>query len=310
MEELIKTELFKNIDSFINEIDLTMDYIESDIISNIRKYVNVIRENPDDFKVFIKYTNDHLNQFEPQISAILFSNKKIKSGYYNFLNDIILFNNLLQCKLFENEGKNTKKSIIKYIYAIYMSSVFLIQENNDSDILSDKLTNFISKIQEEAMNALKEQDIKNDIKNTNKNKTKKVSNTNSQINNNISLPNLSNLPNLDGLDDITGVMNSILGNKEILNIATDISNKMQSQQINPMTMLSSLMSGNIENSPLQSLVEEIQQKVDDKINTGEINKEMLENQAQTLMNNIGSKQNVLNSMPGMADIIKNMVKDI
>jgi hypothetical protein len=277
-----------------------MDYLDPDVISNIRKYVNLIKNNNEEFKVFIKYTNEHLIQFESKISAILFSNKKIKSDFYNFLNDIILFNNLLQCKLFENEGKNTKKSIIKYIYAIYMSSVFLSQENNDSDILSDKLTNFISKIQEEAMNALKEQDIKHT--------SKKSSNIKSQRkNNDISLPNL---PNLDGLGDINGIMNSILGNKEILNIATEISNKMQSQQLNPMTMLSSLMSGNIENSPLQGLVEEIQQKVDDKINTGEINKEALENQAQSLMGSIGSNPNALNSLPGISDLIQNMVKDI
>ena len=179
-----------------------------------------------------------------------------------------------------------------------MSSVFLFQENNDSDILSDKLSNFISKIQEEAMNALKEQDIK---KNTKKTSSKKVQN------NDISVPAL---PNLDGLGDINGIMNSILGNKEILNIATDISNKMQSQQINPMTMLSSLISGNIENSPLQGLVEEIQQKVEDKISTGEINKEALENQAQSLMGSIGSNPNTLNSMPGISDLIQNMVKDM
>jgi len=290
MEELIKNELFKNVDSFINEIDLTMDYLDKSIISDIKKYINKIKNESDEFKLFIQYINEHICQFEAQISAILFSNKKIKSSYYDFVDNIILFNNLLHFKVFNNESKNTKKSMIKYIYTIYMSCVFLSLEHNNSDILSDKLSNFISKIQQEATNSLKEQDIKQDRSSRNT-----VRNTPS---------------NADGLNDINNLMNSILGNNEILNIATDISNKMKTQNLNPMSMLTNLMSGNIENSPLQHLVEEIQQKVEDKINNGTINKETLENQAQTLMNSIGSNTNIINSMPGMSDLIQNMVKDI
>ena len=115
---------------------------------------------------------------------------------------------------------------------------------------------------------------------------------------------------MEGMGDLGGIMESILGNKEILNIASDISQKMQTQQLNPMSMLSSLMSGNIENGPLQGLVEEIQQKVENKINNGEINKEQLENQAKNLMGSIGTNPSALNSMPGMADLIQNMVKDL
>ena len=72
------------------------------------------------------------------------------------------------------------------------------------------------------------------------------------------------------------ITESILGNKEILNIVSDISQKMQNQQLNPMDMLmdmlSDLMSGNMENGPLQGLIAEI----DMKINNGEIDKDIIE----------------------------------
>lgn len=295
MEELIKKELFKNINSFINELELTMDYLGQETISNLKKYIHSIKKNSDDFKTFVEYTNTQLSQFEPQISAVLFSNKKIKSDYYNFLNDICLFNNLLNFKVFENESKNTKKGLIKYLYSIYMSCIFLNQDlinDNDKDKdkeLQSKLTAFINKIEKEAQEALKETDIKTSTKKSTRHQRRNA---------------------ISDQGDLNNVMDSILGNQDILNIANDISKKMQSQQLNPMTMLSSLMTGNIENTPLQGLVEEIQQKVEAKIDSGEINKEKLEEQAKSIIGSIHNNPSALNSMPGMTDLIGNMVKDM
>ena len=120
MEQLIKTELFKNIDAFINEIDLTMDYIEKSIIPNTRKYVDLIKTNETEFSSFVEYTNSHLHKYEAQLSAVLFSNKKIRSDYYAFLDEIVLFNNLVNFSVFESEAKNTKKGLIKYLYCIFI----------------------------------------------------------------------------------------------------------------------------------------------------------------------------------------------
>lgn len=312
MEELIKKELFKNVDSFLNEIELTMDYLDKQIIPNIRNYMKKIDNDKDEYKKFLEYTTAHIGSYESKISAILFSNKKVKSDFYNFLNNIILFGNILNFKVFENESKNTKKGLIKYLYSIYMSSVFLYQtssqkqleESNNTDeaeILSNKLADFIDKIQKEAETTLKDEDIK--LSKSTKHKRRNAISLNQNDD------GLTLLPGLGG-GEMGNLMESILGNKEILNIATDISQKMHSQQLNPMTMLSSLMSGNIENSPLQGLVEEIQQKVDDKINSGEINKTQLENQAKNIMGTISNNSDALNSMPGMSNLINTMMKDM
>lgn len=313
MEELIKKELFKNVDAFLNELDLTMDYLDPQVIPSIRSYIEKINADKEEFNSFLEYTTQHLGSYESKISAVLFSNKKVKSDFYNFLNGITLFSNILNFRVFENESKNTKKGLIKYLYSIYMSSVFLHktqeeQTNNvdqETQMLTNKLSEFVDKIQKEAETTLKEEDIKTSKSSSSKHRRR---NAVSYGRSNLQQPD----PELfaGAGEGMGNIMESILGNKEILNIATDISQKMQSQQINPMTMLSSLMTGNIENSPLQGLVEEIQQKVEDKINSGEIDKSQLEDQAKTIMGTISNNADGLNSMPGMSNLINNMMKEM
>ena len=296
-QKLIKGELFKNIDKFMNEIDLTMEYLDKNTVPSIKKYMNKLDNNEIVFNEFVEYTALHLKTFEAQISSVLFSNKKIKRDYYNFLNGVTLFNSILKFRVFENESKNTKKDLIKYLYSIYMSCVFLNGELTNENILNDKLNEFVSTIENEAKTALNENDIKQP-------KQKIVP----QLTTPMTIP--MSMPNLTGMGDMGSIMESILGNKEILNIASDISQKMQNQQLNPMDMLSSLMSGNIENSPLQGLVAEIQEKVDMKINNGEIDKENLENQAKNIMGSISRNPNALDSMGGMSEMIQNMVNEL
>lgn len=317
MEELIKKELFKNVDAFLNELELTMDYLDPQVIPSIRSYIKKVDSEQEEYKQFLEYTTQHLGIHESKISAVLFSNKKVKSDFYNFLNGITLFSNILSFRVFENESKNTKKGLIKYLYSIYMSCIFLNQTKtetkkeadeatqDETELLTTKLAEFVDKIQKEAETTLKEEDIKESKPSSSRHRRRNaISYGRSNLNQ--ADPALAAL----GGGEMGNIMESILGNKEILNIATDISQKMQSQQINPMTMLSSLMTGNIENSPLQGLVEEIQQKVEDKINSGEIDKSKLEDQAKNIMGTISNNSDALNSMPGMSNLINNMMKDM
>lgn len=304
MEDIIKSELFNTIDKCLIEIELTMEQVKN--VDNIRKYIKKIKnsENVIEFNEFIEYVIEHLKTFEVQISAILFSNKKIKTDYYKFLNDIILFNNMLHFKIFENESKNTKKDLIKYLYSIYMSCVFLKTGLGDEN-LSNKLSEFITSVKNNSEIGLKESDIKvKSVKNKSKNKSKDATfNELSKMLGNGG----DGLNEMLGNNNLGGLMESILGNKDILNIASDISQKMHNQNLNPMTMLTSLMSGDIENSPLQGLVKQIESGVQEKISSGEINKEELESQAKNIMNTIGSNPSALNSMSGMSDMLSNMM---
>lgn len=333
VDTLIKTELFKNLDSFVNEISLTMDYISQESIKEFETYtVKLKNEN----KVFNDFTSDtytHLSNFQVKFSGALFSNKKVKTNYYDFLNEIYLFPKQCQLKfdIFKNESKATKKAFVSYLYNIYLSCVFLTKyeslEDKEND-MSQELTDFIDKIRKEAESAVTTEYEKVDKPGLQRRNAISGPSDNEQINLFASLngtnapqltpeqirqlPGLGNLESMmggmGGMGGLGGIMSSILGNQEILNIASDISHQMSTKQLDPMSMLTSLMSGNIENSPLNGLVSQIQQKVEMKIESGEIDKSELENQAQNIMNNIDPKS--FGSMTGMSSLMETMAENL
>lgn len=334
MDTLIKTELFKNLDSFVNEISLTMEYISPESIKKYEQFIVQLKNEHKVFNEFIKDTFIHLSKFEVKFSGALFSNKKVKTNYYHFLNEVYLFP--IGCQLtfntFKDESKATKKAFVSYLYNIYLSCVFLTKyesledKENDTSDMSKELTDFVDKIKKEAESAVTTEYEKVEHKPRRNAISGPSSNepftpfaslnganvpqlTPEQLR---QLPGLGNLESMmggmGGMGGLGGIMSSILGNKEILNIASDISHQMSTQQLNPINMLTSLMSGNIENSPLNSLVNQIQQKVEMKIESGEIDKSELESQAQNIMNNIDPSQ--FQSMPGMSSIMKTMAENL
>ena len=78
-----------------------------------------------------------------------------------------------------------------------------------------------------------------------------------------------------------------------MNIANELSSEIQSLNIDPMMMMTSLMSGNINDNKLGSLLTSISGKITQKINSGAIDKNVLEEQAGTFMQNIASNKNLM-----------------
>lgn len=98
-----------------------------------------------------------------------------------------------------------------------------------------------------------------------------------------------------GLGDLNGLGNifqSLMSNNEIMNIATDLSKDIKEENIDPMSLLSSIMSGK-PNDKLNKLVSNITNKIETKINNGEIDKDALEQQAQSIMNSVKSNNSGL-----------------
>jgi len=333
MDTLIKTELFKNLDSFVNELSLTMDYISPDSIKKYEQFIVRLKNEQGNHKVFTDFTNvtyNHLSEYEVKFSGALFSNKKVKTNYYDFLNNVSIFptQHQLNFSIFKDESKATKKAFVSYLYNIYLSCVFLTKyeslEDKEND-MSKELTDFIDRIKKEAESAVTKEYEK--VEKPRRNAISGPSDpepfnpfaslggatppqlTPEQIR---QLPGLGNLESMmggmGGMGGLGSIMSSILGNQEILNIASDISHQMSTQQLDPMSMLTSLMSGNIEHSPLNGLVSQIQQKVEMKIESGEIDKSELENQAQNIMNNIDPKS--FGSMPGMSSLMETMAENL
>jgi hypothetical protein len=306
--EQIKEELFKNINSFVNEIELSFDYLDNTIISRINKYVGNLKTNQVDFDRFAGYTYEHLKPFEQDICFVLFGKQKVKTDRYNFINDISLFgdskeNCLLNLSVFKEENKNTKKSFLKYIYNIYMSSFFITINKSgtpDETQLTDELNSYVSKVQQElkdltAANELKEKTAV-DVPRRNASSSRP----------NAPIPNMSNMRGMPA--GLESMMSSLLGNKDILNIATEISEQMKSEQINPMSMLSGLMSGKMD-PRLNSLVSRVQENVENKINTGEINKEQFEEQAKSIIQNVHNTDLDL-GLHGLNSVMSNLMNDM
>lgn len=92
-------------------------------------------------------------------------------------------------------------------------------------------------------------------------------------------------------------MNDILQNKEIVDIAMQVSQDMQKQQMNPMNILSAFMSG--DTSSISGLVSKVENTINQKIEKGEINQKDLEEQSIKMLESLNS-----NNLPGIDKILK------
>lgn len=294
----LEKELIETINCFMNELELVFEYVN---IEDIKKHVKLL-ENKVNLKQFITDSLENLKDHEEKIYNIMYSKKKIKSLEFNFLNDIKLFDKLLDFSVFKDENKNTKKTIVKYIYTIYTSCFILnfgmvSNEDNGGIIKEDDLLSFVSnltnklKIQEESQvekvttighHRDHSRDITSNSKNKNKNKNIPRSDNDFDLNMVGSQLLSGGLGDLNGLGNI---FQSLMSNNEIMNIAADLSKDIKEENIDPMTLLSSIMSGK-PNDKLNKLVSNITNKIETKINNGEINKDELEEQAQSIMNSV------------------------
>jgi hypothetical protein len=314
METIIKDELFKNIESFVNELELSFDYIDKSVFENIHKYISEIKTDDNAFKSFSKYTFDHLKDFEKDISFALFSKQKVKSDRLNFLDQVHLLGDtqekcLLHLSDFSKENKNTKKSLLKYLYNFYMTTFFIQLE--DTTKLTDELHTFVNNIQEK----LKESEsVVVNVPSSSSSSSRPRHRRNAAIGGmpvggNMGIPFLpGGLPaglNLGGMEN---VMSSLLGNKDILNLATEISEQMKTERINPMSMLSGLMTGQID-PKLENLMGKIQQNVETKMQSGEINKEQFEEQAKNIIETVHNTDLNAMGIPGLNDAMEKLMKE-
>lgn len=283
---MIASELIKSLTKFFNEIDLVFDYVDKSIVGKLEKFLGSL-SNPSNMKLFVEETVPILKAHEDNISKVI-AKKKARTTEFDFLNDIVLFNGLLKFDVFKNENKNTKLSLVKYLHTIYMS-VFVLHfgmVSGDVDSLTHHLSGFVKGIQDRMLEESSSQQVSR--------KDKKQNNS----------PPLSSLPK-SPLPPSSGpnfgnLMESLMQNNDIMNLATDLSRDIQNQNLDPMMLLSSIMSGK-PNETVQNLVSNITNKIESKINNGEIDKSMLEEQAQSIMNTVQNSNGDIQKMFGNLD---------
>ena len=145
----ITKELFKTLDRFFNEIELVFDYIQPDKVYHLRKFLKSLKDNRN-LVNFVKDTFPVLEMYETEIFKITTANGKLKSIDFKFLEEIVLFNNVLDFSVFKDENKNTKASLVKYLHGIYTSVLVLNFSINikDHDVLPEQVYNFIENIKQ------------------------------------------------------------------------------------------------------------------------------------------------------------------
>lgn len=276
LNPLIKQEILSTLVSFITQLDLVFDYINNEYINKLRDFSSTLNDD----KILLDFaetTYNTLKLHETNLSYIIMGKHKIKTSDYDFLNNIVLFSNILEFNVFKDENKNTKKTIVSYLYNLYMSCFILkFGTKTDSEDFSNNLMSFIQNLQKVSQ-----------APSPSINKKKKKSNSHSKNSNknnsNFNLSNIMNLVNPSQLNGLEDVFKSLMSNNELMNIANDLSKDIQNENIDPLTLLSSMMSGK-PNNQIQKLVNNVTKKIEHKINKGEIDKTLLESQAKNIIN--------------------------
>lgn len=329
----IDNELEKTINNFINEIDIGFDYIDKKIITKLRKFIKIFIKDSSEPKMNkINEIFNNLKVYENDLVYITITKNKLKTSDFNFMNNIILFD-IIHFELFKNENKNTKRTLTNYLYNIYMSCFFLhigLNGSINDDNLNHFINNLQSKLKihnEQTMSIPKKN--KKIIQKSNSSNIASTSNISNMTNianianmHNMSDPtselqkmmrgylsqNVSKMFNSNNEDDIDddeekpipdfmnnqfgNIIKNLMSNGEIMNIATELSKDIQNENIDPMVLLSSLMSGK-PNDKIEKLIKNISVKIEDKINKGDINEELLKKETDNILNSFDSlKQNL------------------
>jgi len=266
----VRPTLKTSLTNFINEIDLVFEYIDKSKVKALRKFLNKLNDSTY-LDNFAKEICSKLEKYKEPISKIVISNGKIKSSNFDFLNELVLFDNILEFSSFKDENKNTKRTIVKYLHNVYMSCFVLQFGSKDNQ-------QFIGNFIQEIAAATQQQ----------------KSNTNATTTNQTTTPTGSTTTT--PTDGFQNIFQSLMSNKELVSIANDLTKDIQKENLDPMALLSSMMSGKPD-PKITNLVNTITGKIEEKINNGDIDKKMLEDQANTLLSTVSSS-----GMPNLADL--------
>lgn len=271
----IKSELFKTFDDFINELDL-LDFVDASCLDKLKTFRQSL-EDEENYHKNVKDIYDTLKVYNSEIMCIVMSNKKLKTRDFAFLDKLVLFDNTINFDCFSKENKSTKQSIVKYLYSIYMSCMFLQNIGGEE---SNDLSTFLKGIENLQLE-------KNMLTTTPQHNTHPSSR---QRTNRRPLPK----NNQQSLDNI---FQNILGNTDLMKIANEIGSDLQNEDFDPLTLVSSMMSGK-PNPQLNKLVQNVSSKIEQKINSGELDKSKLESEATTVMKSL-ENTNVLSQFSQM-----------
>lgn len=258
-ECLSYTHVIKTVSELVNELDLAFDSIAKEDVEVMKSTLRDIAKDKSKRREFINETHKALEAHEQSLLGVTMSTQKVRSNQLEFLNEIELFGGKLKCSVFAAENKNTKKTLVKYLYNIFLSCV--LSKNIAMGMSQDSLSSIIAALTTTPPPQAVE---KPPAAKAVPSKSKKE------------------VP----LDPLGGLVQNLMGDGNIMKIAQDLSAKLQEQNKDPMSLLTSLMSGNVEdNNDLKNLMASVTTSIDEKVRSGEIDAKALERSAAELMAN-------------------------
>lgn len=263
----MKEKILTCVKTFIDELCMSFDYIKNG--DQLTKYYSKLEKNETEFSNFIKQTTDLLKPYELCITNVVLTERKIKTSEYQFLSNIKLFGGLLDLSFFSNENKNTKKMLTKYLHTLYFTSyLYTLSDINSAD-LEEHLKQLMESFNEnEHVNGSEQQE---DNKRGNQNRRGNESKT-----------------------EMETIMNSMFSSPDLFNIASELTNDLQNQNVNPMSLIQNLMTGNMDGQ-LGGLIQNMTEKLESKIASGDLDIKQLEEQTQKMMSQLP-----------MGDLMKNL----
>ena len=261
--QVVKDELFKTLDDFANELDIAFEYIDN--VQSIKEFISQMKSNEQKLDAFLKSVNSDLCPYEVTIGQVATTNGKLRTRDFDFFEELVLFSGLLPFNKFKSENKNTKKVLVTYLYNMYMASV--VMQFGDSEFLQNYISRLTAK-QSDQISPSSEPSAPSGTK-----RTRRMNNLNGF-----------------GLGGLEEVMGSLLGNSNIMEIASDLSKEIENEKIDPTAMLSSLLSGS-SCDKTQKIIKNLTGKIEQKLNSGEIDKNALEKASSSLLQQLNSKLN-------------------
>lgn len=289
--KILKTQLLKITGDFVREIDLSFDYIDKTSLKITKKRLNEMSDNDIKFKDF--YTEIHTTLKQHKDNGCLNLNEKVKSKDFDFLSEVTLFG--ISFNDFKDEKKNTKKTLVNYLNEFYIISNFLScsQNGNSTESLFNQIQTMVQDLVKQPQPP-QQSVTKSNARSSKGTKQKSEFDGIDGVLNSLNTLNMSEGTGMD-----FSPFSNLMQNKDIMNIATELSSEMQSLDIDPMSMMSSIMSGNLQDNKIGSLISSIGTKLTQKIDSGAIDKSALEAQANLFMKNLSSNKDLMNFASNM-----------
>lgn len=268
--ETLRKFYINELESFINEIQLSFEYIPDSVSKALDKYVKSMKSDDKLFGKETDYMSSHLECYKTEMEFVVNSKGKVKSESFNFLNKIRLFNNTLHFNVFNDENKNTKKTIVKNLYKVYKNTSVYKSVGQQSSDLMKTLGELTAHTQQP----------------TQTQPTQQTQQT-QPIDEPVQFPSMDQLKGIPGLGGIFGDGGGVF--EELM--ATTLET-LRSSNADPMTMVTNILQGNTNDPTLVNLMESVNNHVKSKLDSGRMTEQDL---VDTMTNTMTNVQETLSS---------------